>query len=69
MRWYLSAAERGNVYSQYRVAEMYRLGLGVERDVKKAFPWYQKAAAQGYKDAEARLEELGQPKLATKPTS
>jgi TPR repeat protein len=37
---------------------MYRLGLGMERDVKKAFPRYQKAATQGYKHAKARLEEL-----------
>ena len=68
MRWYVSAADRGNVYSGYHVGEMYRLGLGVEQDARKAIPWYQKAAAQGYKEAETRLKELGQPTGATKPS-
>ena len=67
MRWHTSAAERGIVYSAYRVAEMYRLGLGVEQDARKAIPWYQKAAAQGYNEAETRLKELGQPTATTKP--
>lgn len=67
MRWYMSAADRGNVYSAYHVGEMYRLGLGVEQDARKAIPWYQKAAAQGSKEAEARLTELGQPTGPTKP--
>jgi len=67
MRWDTGAAERGIVYSAYRVAEMYRLGLGVEQDARKAIPWYQKAAAQGYNEAETRLKELGQPTATTKP--
>ena len=67
MRWHTSAAERGNVYSAYRVAEMYRLGLGVEQDARKAIPWYQKAAAQGYNEAKTRLKELGQSTETTKP--
>jgi hypothetical protein len=67
MRWHVSAADRGNVYSAYRVGEMYRLGLGVEQDAGKAIPWYQKAAARGYEEAETRLKELGQP--PTRPAS
>lgn len=67
MRWHVSAADRANVYSACRVAEMYRLGLGVEQDARKAISWYQKAAAGDYKQAETRLNELGQPTGGAKP--
>ncbi len=43
--WYEKAAELGHALSQYQLAEMYRLGLGTERDLKKAFKWYESSAS------------------------
>ena len=41
-------AERGDAEAQCIVANMYHLGLGLERDVPEAVKYYKKAAAQGY---------------------
>jgi TPR repeat protein len=38
---------------------MYERGEGVEKDVKKAFRWYRKAADQGDEDALAILRNSG----------
>ncbi len=41
------------------LGELYELGLGFERDTNQAVFWYQRAAEQGNKSAQARLKELG----------
>ncbi|WP_009632867.1 tetratricopeptide repeat protein [Synechocystis sp. PCC 7509] len=41
-------AERGDAEAQSIVANMYHLGLGLEKDVLEAVKWYKKSAAQGY---------------------
>ena len=41
-------AERGDAEAQCIVANMYHLGLGLERDVLEAIKWYEKSAEQGY---------------------
>ena len=43
----LPKAESGNVDAQYDVGEMYEKGKGTEKDMAKAFEWYEKAAEQG----------------------
>lgn len=40
-------AEQGNSEAQYYVGMMLNNGLGVDRDLPKAFEWFQKAAAAG----------------------
>lgn len=40
MKWYFSAAFRGNVYAQYNVARMYRDGYGVIKDEIESLAWY-----------------------------
>jgi len=40
-------AEQGNSEAQYHVGMMLNNGLGVNRDLPKAFEWFQKAAAAG----------------------
>ena len=40
-------AERGNAEAQYHVGMMLNNGMGVNRDLPKAFEWFQKAAAAG----------------------
>ena len=43
-----SAAEPGQVDSQYNTAYQYQYGLGVEQNVDAAIEWYEKAAAHGH---------------------
>ena len=43
---------------QLRLAECYEKGQGVPKDMDEAIRWYRKAAEQGNKDAEKRLEVL-----------
>jgi hypothetical protein len=45
--WYRKAAEQGLVTGQMRLAELYRDGKGVARDMAQAAEWYHKAAEQG----------------------
>ncbi len=41
-------ADRGDAEAQCIVANMYHLGLGLERDVLEAVEYYKKSAEQGY---------------------
>ena len=47
------AAEQGHIDAQYKLAECYRLGIGIEKDEVKAHEWHKKAEAQGNKDAQS----------------
>ena len=49
------AAEKGNVDALVNMAQLYRLGLGVEQDDAKAFELYEKAAQQGSDDAQVNV--------------
>lgn len=51
--WFLKAAQKGDVKSRTRLAQMYHAGEGVPKDETLALEWYAKAAAQG--DDEAQL--------------
>src|SRR5664280_766864 len=51
-------ADNGNPLSQYWVAHMTELGLGMPRDPAKAVELYKKAAAQDVAAAELRLGEI-----------
>ena len=54
-RLYLMAAEQGDAAAQVLVANMYRIGEGVQRDSAEAIRWYEKAAEQGNADAQYNL--------------
>ena len=41
---YLEAAENGNTEAQYNLALLYENGEETEKNLEKAFYWYQKAA-------------------------
>ena len=45
-------AEQGVVNAQFRLAQMYYEGLGVEQDYKEAVKWFRLGAEQG--DTEAQ---------------
>ena len=45
-------------YSQYRIGQLYELGLGVKKDYVQAKEWYEKSALQGYELAQLALGKL-----------
>ena len=56
IKWYISAAEQGNVEAQYTVATMYYEGLGVDRiDYEQARVWYEAAAKNNHAAAQCAL--------------
>jgi ankyrin repeat protein len=54
----LAEAEQGNLESQYILAALYELGLGVAGDPAKALDWYRTAAEKRFVDAQVRLGSL-----------
>jgi hypothetical protein len=51
MRWYRSAAGKGNAAAQYKLGNGYYSGRGVPRDYYEAARWFRKAAEQGRAEA------------------
>jgi hypothetical protein len=47
---YQNMAKYGDKYSQFRLAVMYELGRGVDKDLVQAFAWSYVAAETGYKE-------------------
>lgn len=56
--FFVNAKESNAPAAQFRLAEYYRHGRWVVRNLAKAVEWYDKAAGQGYKDAEYVLGEI-----------
>ncbi len=48
-------AESGNAKAQYNVGILYEKGLGVPKDTRQAYVWYEKAAVQGLAFAQNNL--------------
>lgn len=46
------AANQGNADAQFNMGQAYKLGRGVQTDLKQAEAWYRKAALQGHEQAE-----------------
>ncbi len=53
-----SLAENGDAEAQNEVGAFFERGLGTEKDLVKAFDWYQKSAAQGFTRAFFNLAVL-----------
>lgn len=53
--WYQKAADQGNADAQYQLGLCYEKGLGVKQDGKIARKWFEKAAANGNKNAMKKL--------------
>lgn len=51
-------ADRGSAKAQHRLAAMYDFGEGVDRDIKAALKWYEKAAENGYVDSQFNLGNM-----------
>ena len=58
MEWWSKSAALGNDCSMSSIGDLYRDGLGVERDVNKAMEWYSKAAELGNSLALTKMGEL-----------
>ena len=54
----LKQAETGDLAAQNALANLYYLGLGIDRDYAKAAHWYLKAALAGYTDAQINISHL-----------
>lgn len=52
---YQKAADDGDVYAMWRLGNCYNNGDGVEKDDKKAYEWYVKAAKAGCEEAKADI--------------
>ncbi|WP_448365973.1 SEL1-like repeat protein [Fluviibacter phosphoraccumulans] len=57
-RYFDFAATFDNFKAQYRLAEMYQRGDGVETSIEKAMEWLQLSAERGYGLAQARLGSI-----------
>ena len=49
---------QGNAQAQYNLGTLYQNGQGIEKNDKKAFEWYRKAASNGHSQAKLVLAEL-----------
>jgi TPR repeat protein len=56
--WITAAAEQGHPTAQATLADLYRVGEGVERDLEQAASWYTRAADQGSAVAHCGLARL-----------
>ncbi len=54
----LDDAEQGHLESQYALAGLYQLGLGVPEDAAQAIAWYRRAAEKRFVDAQVRLGDM-----------
>ena len=52
MNYLMKSARQGNHMALYELAERYRKGDGVKKNLNKAISWYAKAAEHGYADAQ-----------------
>jgi outer membrane protein assembly factor BamB len=60
VKFWQEKADKGDSFGQFRLGQHYLTGDGVEKDIAKARDLFQKAAAQGNKEAEAALQKLSQ---------
>lgn len=56
--WYKKSAEQGHINAQYKVADCYAIGKGVEFNLNEAVSWCIKAALQNHKVAQFQLGRL-----------
>lgn len=57
-KWFLEAANRGDISSQYQMGVLYENGIGVEKDLTEAIRWYKLSAQRGDRVAEPAMDAL-----------
>ncbi|MBI3884611.1 MAG: sel1 repeat family protein [Opitutae bacterium] len=58
LRWWTSAAERGDPPAMFNVGVLHEQGEGVPKDVPQALAWYERAAVFAYEDAVKSVARL-----------
>lgn len=64
LRWNQSQADKGDAFGQFRLAQRYLNGEGVEKDLVQSRAWFSKAAAQGHSEATKELAKLTAPAIS-----
>ena len=57
-RWYLAAAQQGNVDAMVNTGIAYYYGTGVEQNNESTFQWYKKAAIKGHQRSQFNVGNL-----------
>jgi TPR repeat protein len=60
IRLFRPLAEQGNAKAQHLIGVMYHRGQGVARNSVRALAWFSLAAANGDREAKAKLQEVSQ---------
>ena len=55
MQEFLPAAQAGNADAEELIGVMYAMGLGVERDDRRAFEWYLRASMKAHPGAQSGI--------------
>ncbi|MBI2791076.1 MAG: sel1 repeat family protein [Gammaproteobacteria bacterium] len=58
--WYLKASQKGDGYAQYRLANMYFVGDGIDRDYVQSYAWANLASMSGKDEATVLRDEISQ---------
>lgn len=58
MKWFLKAAEEGDVNAQRWIGVMYNIGYGVKSDYEEAVKWFRLAADHGHAEAQDDLGNM-----------
>ena len=69
LRWYVAAAEQGDITAQFNLALKYHNGQGVPQSDREAVRWYQAAAEQGNVRAQINLGGMHEMGLGVPPNS
>lgn len=55
VKWYSTAAEKGDAFAEYSLGNCYYLGRGVTKDMSTAITWWRRAAEHGSADAQNNM--------------
>lgn len=58
VKWYMKAAEKGDMWAQNSLGVCYEHGIGVDEDISMAAYWYKLSADQGFEWAQENLNRL-----------
>jgi TPR repeat protein len=56
--WYQKAAQQGQHHAMYNLGLCYEYGQGINKDLIRAYDYYQQAASQGHQDAKTALTRV-----------
>ena len=57
-KWFMKAANQGDIYAEYNLGICYENGNGVKRNVPEAVKWFTKAAEKGHPKAAENARRL-----------